>query len=93
MEIFIFSYFVFLLMSLHKAIKYKSKWWFVIGLTPIINIEHFNWGYTIGLFLIICGFIVTISYNELNSIDHHYNERYNKALEDMNKMLDNKNHE
>lgn len=38
MEIFIFSYFVFLLMSLHKAIKFKSKWWFVIGLTPIINI-------------------------------------------------------
>lgn len=58
-----------------------------------INIEHFNWGYTVGLFLIICGFIVTISYNELNSIDHHYNEGYNKALEDLNKMLDNKNHE
>lgn len=56
-----------------------------------ISVEHFNWGYTIGLFLILVGFFLSVGYaRHLGKQDSGYFEGHRDGVNDAIEMVQKK---
>lgn len=55
------------------------------------SIEHFNWGYTVGLFLILVGFSLSVGYaRHLGKSDSGYFEGHKDGVNDAIEMVQKK---
>lgn len=55
------------------------------------SIEHFNWGYTIGLFLVLVGFFISVGYaRHLGKRDSGYFEGHKDGVKDAIELIEKK---